>query len=121
MIDQEPSASEAVSNASDAPVRVKVLPNELTYDSIKGAIYAQAKYLREKGRPMATLMLSRDLYEILNRRLVFKAPAHGGDAAKSEKASSAREKPFFITPYGNLRVEVMNEELDEPLSFIVSA
>jgi hypothetical protein len=55
---------------------------------------------------MRRLLLSRDIYEILNRRLVFKTPAH-------------KDAVHFVTPYGNLRVEQMDEALDEPLSFII--
>lgn len=100
--------ADPILNGSDAPVRVKVIPEDLTYDAIKSAIYTQARYLHERSRPIAKLVLSRDLYEILNRRLVFKTPAH-------------KEKPYFVTPFGNLRVDIMDEGLDEPLSFIVSA
>lgn len=101
------NGTDPVSNGGYTPVRVKVLQDDLTYDAIKGAIYAQVQYLHEKGRPIATLLLSSDLYEILNRRLVFKTPAH-------------KEKPYFITPYGNLHVDVMDSGLDEPLSFMVA-
>ncbi len=78
------------------------------YETIKEAIYAQSRYLYERGEHVATLLLSKDLHEILNRRLVFTTAAH-------------KDPPHFITPYGNLQVEAMDEELDEPQSFIISA
>ena len=89
-----------------ALVRVQLPDKDLSYDAIKGAIYAQARYLHERGQPIGTLLISRDIYEILNRRLVFKTAAH-------------KEMPHFITPYGNLRVAEMDADLDEPLSFIM--
>ncbi len=92
--------------ATTALVRVKLSEDDLTYDAIKIAIYAQARYLYEKNQPIRTLLLSSDIYEILNRRLVFSTAAH-------------KEQPHFITPYGNLRVEAMQGDLDEPLSFII--
>lgn len=98
-------------NFPEAPaelVRVKLLETDMTYDAIKSAIYAQSRYLFEKHEPLSKLLLSKDLYEILNRRLVFKTAAHKGP-------------PHFITPYGNLEVEVMGDDLNEPLSFIISA
>ena len=87
-------------------VRVKIPEDSLTYDAIKTAIYAQARYLFEKGQAIKVLLLSQDIYEILNRRLLFKTPAH-------------KELPHFVTPFGNLRVEQMSADLDEPLSFII--
>ena len=87
-------------------VRIKLAEDDLTYDSIKTAIYSQARYLHEKGSTISKLLVSKDLYEILNRRLVFKTAAH-------------KDRPHFITPYGNLRVEEMGPELDEALSFII--
>lgn len=97
---------ETVPTTSPAPVRVKLPDDDLAYDTIKTAIYAQARYLYERTQPIKTLLLSKDIYEILNRRLVFKTPAH-------------KELPHFVTPCGNLRVEQMSAELDEPLSFII--
>lgn len=93
------------SRTTDA-VRIVLPGNDLTYDAIKAAIYAQARYLYDKGATISKLLLSKDLYEILNRRLVFKTAAH-------------KDPPHFITPYGNLRVEEMGPDLDEPLSFII--
>ncbi len=89
-------------------VRVKVGEEELSYEAIKNAIYAQARDLHEKGKPIAKVLLSRDLFEILNRRLVFTTAAH-------------KDLPHFITPYGNLEAEGMNAGIDEPMSFIISA
>jgi hypothetical protein len=89
-------------------VRVKLSEDDLSYDTIKNAIYAQASDLHEKEKPFARLLLSRDLFEILNRRLVFKTAAH-------------KDLPHFITPYGNLEAEAMEESLEEPMSFIISA
>jgi len=88
-------------------VRVKLSEDDLSFDTIKSSIYAQARYLFEREKPIAKLLLSKDLFEILNRRLVFKTAAH-------------KDAPHFITPYGNLEVEAMNEGLDEAMSFIVS-
>jgi hypothetical protein len=88
-------------------VRVKLSEDDLTFEAIKSAIYAQARYLFEREKPIAKLLLSKDLFEILNRRLVFTTAAH-------------KDAPHFITPYGNLEVETMNEGLDEATSFIVS-
>jgi len=100
------------STPSDTPVsdlvRVKLPEDDLSFETIKGAIYSQARYLHEKGQPISKVLLSKDLYEILNRRLVFKTPAH-------------KEAPHFITPYGNLAVREMGPDLDEPLSFIIEA
>ena len=87
-------------------IRVKLSEDDLTYESIKNAIYAQARYLHEKESPISKLMLSKDLFEILNRRLVFKTAAH-------------KDLPHFITPYGNLEVEAMDVGVDEPMSFII--
>jgi hypothetical protein len=89
-------------------VRVQLPEDDLSFDAIKAAIYSQARYLHEKGQPISHLLLSKDLHEILNRRLVFKTPAH-------------KDQPHFITPYGNLTVEIMGDELDAPLSFIIEA
>jgi hypothetical protein len=97
-----PSATGTVSD----PVRIKLTENDVGYDAIKTAIYAQARYLFEKEKPIRELLLSKDLYEILNRRLVFKTSAH-------------KDLPHFITPYGNLAVEQMGDDLDEPISFLI--
>jgi len=105
----EQNAPETLANESIADlVRVKLPENDLSYDTIKNAIYAQTHYLFDKGQSIAKLLLSKDLFEILNRRLVFTTAAH-------------KDRPHFITPYGNLQVEVMDPALDESLSFIVSA
>ena len=94
---------------ADAPdlVRVKLAEHDRSFDAIKSAIYAQARYLFEKGQPLSKLLLSNDVFEILDRRLVFKTAAH-------------KDAPHFITPYGNLEVEKMDEEMEEPMSFIIS-
>jgi hypothetical protein len=89
-------------------VRIKLTEDDLTYETIKNAIYAQARYLHEKEKPIAKLLLSKDLFEILNRRLVFTTTAH-------------KDLPHFITPYGNLEVETMDVGIDEAMSFIISA
>lgn len=94
------------SNEGYELVRVKLDPQDLSYEAIKTAIYSQARYLYEHATPMSLLLLSRDVYEILNRRLVFKTAAH-------------RDLPQFITPFGNLRVQQMDETLDDELSFII--
>ena len=87
--------------------RVKLSEDDLTYETIKSAIYAQARDLHEKGKPIAKLLLSKDLFEILNRRLVFKTAAH-------------KDLPHFITPYGNLEAEAMNASMEEAMSFIIN-
>jgi hypothetical protein len=86
-------------------LRVKVLPDDLSYEAIKTAIYEHAQELSQRIG-IRRLLLSRDIYEILNRRLVFKTAAH-------------KDAVHFVTPFGNLRVEQMDEALDEPLSFII--
>jgi hypothetical protein len=99
--------TDSPSNNADL-IRVKLSENDLTYETIKNAIYAQARDLHEKGKPIAALLLSKDLFEILNRRLVFKTAAH-------------KDLAHFITPYGNLEAEAMDAGLDEPMSFIISS
>ncbi len=89
-------------------IRVKLSEDDLTFDTIKNAIYTQARDLHERAKPIAKLLLSKDLFEILNRRLVFKTNTH-------------KDLAHFITPYGNLEAEAMNESMDEPMSFIISA
>ena len=98
---------------SSGLVRVKLPEDDLSFDTIKSAIYAQTRYLFEKNQTAgltdraSKLLLSKDLFEILNRRLVFKTAAHN-------------DLPHFITPYGNLEVEGMDASIDEPLSFIIA-
>lgn len=92
---------------TEEPVRLRIAGDDLTYEAIKTAIYAQARYQFEHGRPMRTLLISRDIYEIMGRRLVFKTAAH-------------KDFPHFITPFGNLRVEQMPEEQNEAQTFIIS-
>jgi hypothetical protein len=94
------------SNTADL-VRIKLTEDDLTYETIKNAIYTQARYLHEKGKPITKLLLSKDLFEILNRRLVFKTAAH-------------KDLPHFITPYGNLEAEAMNAGMEEAMSFIIT-
>jgi hypothetical protein len=95
-------------SSSSELIRVKLAEDDLSYEAIKQAIYAQARALHEGGNPIAKLHLSKDLFEILNRRLVFKTAAH-------------KDLPHFITPYGNLEADEMNAGMDEPMSFIISA
>jgi hypothetical protein len=99
--------TDSLSNNADL-TRVKLSENDLTYEGIKNAIYAQARDLHEKGKPIAKLLLSKDVFEILNRRLVFKTATH-------------KDLPHFITPYGNLEAETMNAGMEEAMSFIISA
>jgi hypothetical protein len=106
MVDNPQGSPAAAPNAGPDLVRVKLQPDDLTSEAIKTAIYAQARYLYEHGSTISLLLLSRDVYEILNRRFVFKTAAH-------------RDLPQFITPFGNLRVQPMDESLDEALSFII--
>ncbi len=95
--------------ADSAPaelVRVKIADEDPSFETIKTAIYAQAKYFYEHKQLFSRLLLSQDLFEILNRRLVFKTAAH-------------KDAPHFITPFGNLEVHAMGADLDEALSFII--
>ena len=87
-------------------VRVKLDENDLAFDTVKNAIYAHARFLYEQNAPLEKLLISKDLFEILNRRLVFTTTAH-------------RDHPHFITPYGNLQVELQPEALEETASFII--
>jgi hypothetical protein len=111
---------ESIQDNSPGPVRVRLLTDDLSFDTIKSAIYAQARSLWEKNPPPRTpelaskLLLSKDLFEILNRRLVFTRPARVDDR------SSTNDLPHFITPYGNLEVEAMDEGIDEPFSFVIA-
>src|SRR5256885_13285300 len=89
-----PESTPSPTTVSSDLVRVQLPEDDLSFETIKGAIYAQARYLHEKGQPISKVLLSKDLYEILNRRLVFKTAAH-------------KDPPHFITPYGNLQVEGM--------------
>jgi hypothetical protein len=104
---------DSLQGISSGLVRVELPEDDLSFDTIKSAIYSQARYLFEKNQPMhstghpSKLLLSKDLFEILNRRLVFKTAAHN-------------DLPHFITPYGNLEVETMEAGIDEPLSFIIA-
>jgi len=106
--DSQPEQASVI-RADSVPdlVRIKLSEDDLSFETIKGAIYEQSRYLFERNHPIAKLLLSSDLFEILNRRLVFTTAAH-------------KDAPHFITPYGNLEVEAMNEGLDEAMSFIVS-
>lgn len=79
------------------PVRIQLSPEEMTFESIKQAIYHQAGALQQAHKPFSYLRLGKELYEILNRRLVFRTPAH-------------KELPYFITPFGNLRVKHVHED-----------
>jgi hypothetical protein len=102
----DPEQSASVPQDIEQTIRVKVLPDDLSYEAIKSAIYEHAQDLSQSPLAMRRLLLSRDIYEILNRRLVFKTAAH-------------KDAVHFVTPFGNLRVEQMDEALDEPLSFII--
>ena len=61
------------------------------FDAVKQAIYGRMQELHDAGIAITRLVLSPDIYEILNTRLVFKTAAH-------------KELPHLITPYGNLLV-----------------
>ena len=106
--DSTSSSTAAVTSANGTLplVRVQIAPDDLTYEAIKAAIYSQARYLYERGQKIRRLLLSKDVHEILSKRLVFKTAAH-------------KDLPQFITPFGNLRVVQMDASLDEPLSFII--
>lgn len=87
-------------------VRVKLDESDLSFETVKTAIYAHARFLYEQNTPLQKVLISKDLFEILNRRMVFKTAAH-------------RDRPHFITPYGNLEVEPMPDDLEEAASFII--
>jgi|SRR6185312_4204993 len=91
---------------TDKGVRIKISTEDLSFDVLKSTIYTQVQQLHEHGHVPTYLLLSSDIYEILNKRLVFKTAAH-------------KEHPHLITPYGNLLVMQMTAELDQPLSFII--
>ncbi|HEY3876382.1 MAG TPA: hypothetical protein VGM92_12980 [Candidatus Kapabacteria bacterium] len=101
-----PDNSEIAPNPALDILRVKLDENQLSFETIKSAIYAHARFLYEQNAPFQKLLVSKDLFEILNRRMVFKTAAH-------------RDHPHFITPYGNLEVEPMTDALDEQASFII--
>lgn len=83
------------------------IPHEaMSFEEIKNAIYEQAGAYAKLQRPFSKLRLGKDLYEILNRRLVFKTPAH-------------KELPHFITPFGSLRVQNVTDGELEPDAFVI--
>ena len=85
---------------------VQLPESELNFEDIKNAIYLQMQILSEENMPAELLRLSRDIYEILNKRLVFKSAAY-------------KETAHFITPYGNLIVADPKAEVPEPRSFVI--
>ncbi|MEO6940889.1 MAG: hypothetical protein ABI444_12255 [Candidatus Kapaibacterium sp.] len=101
--------------------RVAMLVEDLTYEKIKSAIYQHVQQIYELGEQMSYLMLSTDIYEILNKRLVFKPPAHKTDDKNSKEDRSSKEgsTAHFITPYGNLLVAKMDAATDAEHTFLV--
>jgi hypothetical protein len=86
--------------------KIRLAEDEINFESIKNSIYLQTGLLHEAQLPAKTLRLGKDLYEILNRRLVFRTPAH-------------KELPHFITPFGSLRVQHVNGSELEDDAFVV--
>jgi hypothetical protein len=76
------------------------------FEEIKYAIYERMRLLHEQKMSAQELHLSRDIYEILNKRLVFKTGAH-------------KEASNFITPYGNLLVAGAKNEVSEPGTIVI--
>jgi len=98
-------ATQASSTTSSRKA-IKLEPESMNFESIKNAVYHEMGRLHEVQQPRTTLKLGKDLYEILNRRLVFRTPAH-------------KELPHFITPFGSLRVKIVNESEIDDDSFVI--
>lgn len=92
--------------AAPEQTSVRIPHEQLTYESIKAAVYDHAKRLYDQKRTITTLHLGKDLYEILNKRLVFRTAAH-------------RELPHFITPSGSLRVPPPEEGAVQTDCFVI--
>jgi hypothetical protein len=83
------------------------IPHEAqSFEEIKNAVYERAAALWKAQKQFSKVKLGKDLYEILNRRLVFRTPAH-------------KELPHFITPFGSLRVVTVNENEIEHDAFVI--
>lgn len=103
--DPQVTPPESVQSGEYVAAIVQVPGEQLTYESIKTAIYQHSKSLYERKLPLSCLKLGKDIYEILNKRLVFRTPAH-------------KDLPHFITPFGSLRVPAPDEALD-PDCFVI--
>ena len=92
---------------SSDPLPITRIPHEAqSFEEIKNAIYERASELWKAQKQFGVLKLGKDLYEILNRRLVFRTPAH-------------KELPHFITPFGSLRVQTVHEGEIEHDAFVI--
>lgn len=98
---------DAKPNEQPDPSPITRIPHEAqSFEEIKNAVYERASELSKAQKPFGVLKLGKDLYEILNRRLVFRTPAH-------------KELPHFITPFGSLRVQTVNEHEIEHDAFVI--
>jgi hypothetical protein len=89
------------------PPELTRIPHEaMSFEEIKNAVYDRAGALTQAQKPFSRIRLGKELYEILNRRLVFKTPAH-------------KELPHFITPFGSLRVQAVHEGEIEHDAFVI--
>ncbi len=88
-----------------APFEFVVDEAEMNFEGIKNSIYRQMKLVVGSGASVSKLRLAADIYEILNKRLVFKTAAH-------------KEAPNLITPFGNLHV-LLTGEAPKSGSFII--
>ena len=87
--------------------RVALGPDVPTFEDLRYAVYAEARSLFQRGEKIRLLVLGREIFEILDRRLVFRTAAHKGP-------------PHVITPYGNLLVMQMDPQgEDEALTFLI--
>lgn len=87
-VEREPKSA----NAEAAPLLRIELEGLASFDEVKKLIYSRMQELHAARQHVTHLELTTDIYEILNKRLVFKTAAH-------------KELPHLITPYGNLVVE----------------
>lgn len=104
--DTVPAENDPRYAGANATLAVQLENIELTYETIREAIFDQAQELYEAGRSLKHLLLSKDIYEILDKRLAFKTSAH-------------KDPVHFITPHGNLEVMPMSPELDRPRTFLI--
>jgi hypothetical protein len=89
------------------PPETTHVPHESqSFEEIKNAVYERAAALWKAQKPFSKIRFGKDLYEILNRRLVFRTPAH-------------KELPHFITPFGSLRVLAVHEGEIENDAFVI--
>ena len=99
-----PETPESDLIASSDPTHIS--HEAMSFEEIKNAVYERAAALWKEQKPFTRIRLGKDLYEILNRRLVFRTPAH-------------KELPHFITPFGSLRVQTVHEGEIEHDAFVI--